>query len=227
MGPAGRDLLDLCDAVRDAAPMQRAITLLAACRGLPHDDAAALDIETFYTCLLDLCAARYGETLPARTRCVSCGAAADLELPVAALRQSPRPGEASLRAGGFSFRLPRAGDLLDLPADPDDARRLLLGRCMIGPHEWLDDGALDRIAAAMEEAAPHADVSVAHVCDACSATTEAMFDPALFLWAALSHRAELLADEVHALARAYHWSERDILALTPARRRRYLGRLDP
>lgn len=37
--------------------------------------------------------------------------------------------------------------------------------------------------------------------------------------------ADLLLTEVHALALHYHWSERDILALPRARRRRYLALL--
>lgn len=37
--------------------------------------------------------------------------------------------------------------------------------------------------------------------------------------------AERLFDEVHLLALHYHWAERDILALTAARRGRYLQRL--
>jgi hypothetical protein len=34
--------------------------------------------------------------------------------------------------------------------------------------------------------------------------------------------SERLFEEVHVLARHYHWSERDILALTATRRGRYL-----
>ena len=87
MLPANRSLLDLCDAVRDAAPIARAISLLAACTDIDEPDAAALEIGIFHARLLDLCQSHYGDTLPARARCAWCGTGADLELSIAALRQ--------------------------------------------------------------------------------------------------------------------------------------------
>jgi hypothetical protein len=226
MPPAGPNLLDLCDAVRDAPPIARAISLLAACSGIDEPDAAALDIGTFDARLLDLCQSRFGNTLPARMRCAGCGAEADLELPIAALRQPSGRTDASLQTNGVTFRLPRAADLLALPLDPDAARRALLVRCITSPQAAdTPDDILAAIAAAMADAAPQADVIIATPCDACGNTNEAMLDPTAFLWQSLAHGAQQLADEVHALAAAYHWSESDILALTSARRRRYLDRI--
>jgi hypothetical protein len=43
----------------------------------------------------------------------------------------------------------------------------------------------------------------------------------------LSHWAERCLDQVHTLARAYGWSEAQILALSPVRRACYLGRVLP
>lgn len=222
MLPAGRNLLDLCDAVSDAAPASRAIAILAACAQIDPRDAAALDIGTFHDRLLDLCQVRYGDTLPARVCCAACGVQADLELAMAALRQPPSVRDAILEADGIAFRLPSAADLLDLPPDADAARRTLLERCIMSAPAVIADAALDAVAAAMADAAPQADVIVAVGCAACGETTEALLDPAAFLWQALARRADALAGEVNALAAAYHWSEADILALTAARRRRYL-----
>ena len=225
MLPAGRDLLDLCDAVRDAPPASRAISILAACAAIGPGEAAALDVGSFHARMLDLCQARYGDILPARVRCAACGARADLELAMAALRQPPSRGDAVREAGGVAFRLPCAADLLDLPDDEAAARRTLLARCIVsGPAEMTDE-ALEAVAAAIEDAAPQADVIVAVACGACGETTEAMLDPAVFLWQSLARRADALADDVHALATAYHWSETDILALPATRRRRYLDRI--
>ncbi len=46
-----------------------------------------------------------------------------------------------------------------------------------------------------------------------------------FLLQELDARAVQLLEEVHALALHYHWSEREILALAPTRRERYLALL--
>ena len=35
-----------------------------------------------------------------------------------------------------------------------------------------------------------------------------------------------LIDDIHALARAYHWTEAEVLAVPPRRRRQYLDRIE-
>jgi hypothetical protein len=48
-------------------------------------------------------------------------------------------------------------------------------------------------------------------------------DTAALLWDEITARAGALLHEVHRLASAYGWSEAQILALSPARRARYLA----
>jgi hypothetical protein len=52
-----------------------------------------------------------------------------------------------------------------------------------------------------------------------------VFDTATYLLQELDARAARLLEEVHALAFHYHWSEREILAMAPTRRERYLSLL--
>ncbi len=54
---------------------------------------------------------------------------------------------------------------------------------------------------------------------------ERAFDVGGFLWEEIDVRARRLLDEVHALARSYCWSERQILELSETRRRAYLERV--
>jgi hypothetical protein len=49
-----------------------------------------------------------------------------------------------------------------------------------------------------------------------------MLDIERFLWAKINAVARRLLHEVHILAQVYHWSEAEILALTPTRRQFYL-----
>ena len=83
---------------------------------------------------------------------------------------------------------------------------------------------LERLEAALESADPHADLSLSLTCSACAATWTTPLDIASYLWVELEDRARQLLDEVHHLARAYGWSEREILSLTQERRTAYLER---
>ncbi len=80
----------------------------------------------------------------------------------------------------------------------------------------------DRIAALD----PQADIQLALSRPACGHRWQAAFDILSFLWTELGEWAARTLRDVHRLALAYGWSERDILALSPVRRRHYLGMLD-
>jgi len=53
------------------------------------------------------------------------------------------------------------------------------------------------------------------------------FDILTYLWSEIEDWAQRLLLEVHTLALAYGWSERDILAMSPRRRRLYLEMVGP
>jgi hypothetical protein len=73
------------------------------------------------------------------------------------------------------------------------------------------DSALDRLM-------PQATEMLESRCPECGMTTHARIEPLGFAFPKLSD----VLHQTHRIARAYHWSERDILALPSARRRRYL-----
>jgi hypothetical protein len=74
----------------------------------------------------------------------------------------------------------------------------------------------------MAEADPQAEVRIALSCPGCSNQWSSVFDIVAFLWGEIEDWAQRLLLEVHALASAYGWSERDIVAMGPRRRRFYL-----
>ncbi|WP_394326646.1 hypothetical protein [Streptomyces hygroscopicus] len=115
------------------------------------------------------------------------------------------------------------------------ARRALLARCVVSVHRSgqpvpadrlpaaeLPEPVQRRLAEAAERADPAADVTLNVACPACGAATRAELDIASYLWAELDHWARDLLLDVHLLATAYGWSEPQILALSPLRRRYYL-----
>ena len=81
------------------------------------------------------------------------------------------------------------------------------------------------ISRALDDADPCLDLALDLVCPGCDHAWSAAFDVGGFLWEEIDVRARRLLDEVHALARSYSWSERQILELSETRRRAYLERV--
>ena len=78
------------------------------------------------------------------------------------------------------------------------------------------------LAAAMAEADPQADLSLQFTCPDCHQQWEPVFDMARFVWQELHAWALRLLRDIDTLASSYHWSETDILAMSPRRRQAYL-----
>ncbi|GAA2302402.1 hypothetical protein [Streptomyces violaceusniger] len=121
------------------------------------------------------------------------------------------------------------------PTAASRARRALLARCIVSAHRSgqpvpvdrlpaaeLPEPVQRRLAEAAERADPAADVTLNVACPECGEATRAELDIASYLWAELDHWARDLLLDVHLLATAYGWSEPQILALSPLRRRYYL-----
>ena len=129
------------------------------------------------------------------------------------------------------FRLPTSRDLAEVvqaPTAPEGLRRLG-ERCIIevrgngnaNPGE-LRPGLVEAISRAMLEADPHAEITLAISCPDCGHALELLFDIAAFFWDELAAQARQLLREIDAIARAYGWSEQEILSLSARRRRSYL-----
>ncbi len=78
------------------------------------------------------------------------------------------------------------------------------------------------MAACIAEHDPQAELLLDLQCPACGARWQLVLDIVAFLWEELCSSAAGLLGEVDTLARAYAWSEREILALSPTRRRLYV-----
>ena len=214
-------LLAAADAAHAAAgsPGRAAAALLARAVG---EDVRGWSVSRRDAALCDVRRARFGERLTALASCPECGERVELSLSVDDVR--PRTDDDEVlpargpRGARYAFRHPTVGDVLDAAAidDPDAARALLVRRCLVQGRPRR--GAADALARALAGA----DTVVALTCPACAATWDAPFDPGAFLLSEIRAEAARLLGEVAALARAYGWSEEDVLALSPLRRRAYL-----
>ncbi|GLF93132.1 T4 family baseplate hub assembly chaperone [Streptomyces yaizuensis] len=184
--------------------------------------------------------ALFGERMQIRVACAGCGEEMEFDLDAAPPGADTPVPEGPLRVteGTWSveFRLPTVADVLAAASAPDreTARERLLERCAVtaahdgtpvpaaGLARLLPDTVRRRIARAAEEADPAAATTLDVRCPECSASTPAELDIASFLWTEVDHWARDLLLDVHLLATAYGWSEPEILALSPLRRRYYL-----
>jgi hypothetical protein len=225
--PAPTALLDMWERADRLSSTRRALALLSTAVGSGEWELLSIGIRD--GALLTLRERLFGPDVSAVVPCPQCGERQELSFTVDEVRAPPPATAAELRVSvdghEVAFRLPTSADLENLTAgiDVDRAAEVLLKACVLTaePAELSPE-----LVAAVEErmaaADPQAEVTLALCCDACGARWEAPFDIATFLWSEVDAWAWRLLGEVHQLARAYGWSERDVLALSPQRRRIYL-----
>ncbi|MGC9969990.1 MAG: phage baseplate protein [Bryobacteraceae bacterium] len=228
------EMLDAWDRASALGPARRALELLrAASPEEPPEALAALSIGTRDARLLTLREWFFGPRIEGQIRCRQCSENIEASFPIAHIRtraQEPASGF-EMTAGGtpIRFRLPDSTDLDwlerrqdELRSDPERARHLLLERCILaGPRE-LSERAESELVARMGELDPQAETRLAIECPACHHRGNVLFDVGGFLWQEIHAWARRMLREVHALASAYGWSEREIVSMSAARRAAYL-----
>jgi hypothetical protein len=238
--PSASQLLQTWERGAEASAAARGIGLLdASCEDLDMESLLALPLGQRDALLLDLRKRLFGRWMHGVAHCPACGATVEVDMDVDSLRQGVMLGVATsaamgatireLRVNGLSepihFRLPDSHDLLAMQASDDAAaaRRLLIQRCVIEVDgASLSGDAQSALARAMADADPQADLSLAFSCPDCRHQWEPPFDMARFLWQELHAWALRILRDVDTLARSYHWSEADILSMSPRRRQAYL-----
>lgn len=237
--PTPAQLLQVWERGGEASAAARGL-LLMGCGDVEHSAAelAALPLGRRDAMLLELRERLFGSTLEVIAACPHCGATVEATFRCDDLRLPPPAAEAPVPEHGASdgrvrFRLPDSSDLLALEGcrDADAARALLLERCLLQAEgddvHGLPADLQAEIAAAMALADPQADLQLAFRCPDCEHAWQPLFDVARFLWQELHAWALRMLREVDTLAQAYHWSEAEILALSPRRRQAYLDLCAP
>lgn len=223
---AGRHVIDL--------------SLQILMRALPEADPQELErlpLGSRDALLLGVRRATLGDRLAASDVCPACGTAIELELSCTALAAgggTPRP-EWSVEKSGYRLTL-RPLDSLDAAAaaastDDATAHSTLLARSIVSAErhgEVVTSGDLpaDVTIAAAESIAtedPCAEITLDMWCPACRYAWKNVLDVASFVCSEFVAAAQRLMIDVHALARAYAWTEAQILALSDQRRAAYLG----
>jgi hypothetical protein len=138
--------------------------------------------------------------------------------PAEGLEASAEPGWYALQGTAVVFRLPSGADQLAIAFHPEGEEEL--ARRCIRP-AGLAPPLREQVEAAMEALAPHLHSELEGPCPECGATVRAVFDPQRYVLQELRAQAARLYEELHLLARSYHWTEETILALPRHRRAAY------
>jgi hypothetical protein len=124
-------------------------------------------------------------------------------------------------------RAPHSLDLAaTVAAGPDAGLATILQRCITvldgDPLPAIDDALVAEVSQRIAALDPVAEILIQLQCPDCDAAWSESLDVVEQIWAGVQARARRLLREVDVLARAYGWSERQILSLSHARRQAYL-----
>jgi hypothetical protein len=215
----------------------RALAALSVWSGEALDESLPLDEMT--TRLLRLRAEMFGPELEYFATC-TCGEQLEFAAPIEALLAAdvPPPGEESLIVttpcdGELSLRcrVPSVDAITQALASPVP-RRALFEWCVEvadaaspTPIGQLGDDVVDEVEAWLDEHHPMLDIALDVECPECGSRWREAVDVAGHVWGDIDLEVRRLLSEVAILARTYHWSEPEILAMSKQRRAHYLEAL--
>lgn len=224
------ELIEISERGARLGNASRALLLLEAGGEIDAQDAAALPLGARDRLLLRLRAALFGERMVAQQQCAACGENYELSLCAADVGLGDLPTSATapclhLDDDGTPYRVRAltAGDMVAAEAAPDVAAALTMLLRRAAPDAPGDAVTAARISETVEALDPDAEVLLSARCPACGHGVEHALDVPAFVWREIEQRVPRILREVADLARLYHWSERDILAMPAARRRFYLS----
>lgn len=238
------ELLDVWEAGSSQTTVERALALIASAEpDVPVEKLARLSVGERDRRLFLLRKETFGDTLALTASCPACAeqVEANVRIDDLLLDGAWRTGNpacsdrqeclSSTAGHEVRFRLPNSIDLAAVAeAEGDDAALRLLASCVVEARrggeavavDALPDDVVTAVADRMSELDPQADVELALRCPSCAHAWVAPFDIVTFFWSEIHYWAQRILREVHALARAYAWSERDILRMSARRRQAYL-----
>jgi hypothetical protein len=206
-------------------PVEQALLVLAACGGEAPEELAALPLGERDARLFAVYKQLFGPDLEAFGECADCGERLEYSVDAREFRQSTPAAEGTELVSGdrvLHVRRLNSTDLLEVreAATDNEARRRLAERAVDTP--GLSEAEVDAVSVRLAEADPQAELLIALHCPACRSANQVVLAIDQFLWTKIAWLAKRLLREVHVLASAYGWSEREILSLSAVRRRRYL-----
>lgn len=238
------EMLNIWEQCLNQPLLQKALVLLVAV--FPDEQAESLAILTIGQRdrrLLQLRASLFGQQLLTTALCPRCNeciewqsSIADYLIPDDKENKTKIENEFKTHNYFFRFRLPNSLDLAAVIEckNTQTARQLLLSRCLLHIEhsgsscrvDQLPEPIIEKLNQQIEALDPQAEIRINLSCPECSHQWDVLFDIASFLWTEINDWAEHMLQTVHKLAKAYGWSEREVLNLSPVRRELYLGMVE-
>ncbi len=210
---------------------KRGVALLrAAGDGRSPGELLQLPVGVRDGSLLALRQATFGDEVRAFVACSACSEHLEFEFRISEVAGDAlaAPGDVlEVERDGvvLAFRLPSSEDLIAAAAGGtiEDARRELIARCVISAsHDEVPEELLSAMAERILACDPSAEIGFTLECPSCGTASSAMLEIAELLWSEVAAQARRLIEDVDTIARHYHWTERDILAMSSRRRNAYL-----
>ena len=214
MTPTANDVLQVWDLGQNQPAWQKALLMLAPCLSdLTLAELLSLPLGRRNALLLELRRRMLGPTMHCLVYCPECREPLEFSMQTVEFLV---PEEALIAEPSLTSRnLALAAAAHDL-----DAARLCLEQ---GARTQLQPGAeADAAYAKLLPVHASADLRVVLECAAGGHVWSASFDIVSFLWVELEELARSLLEDVRSLARTFGWPEREILAMSAARRKYYL-----
>jgi hypothetical protein len=234
------ELLEVWEYSLNQTLLQKTLHLLSlACPDIDSDSIAKLSIGERDSRLLLFREWMFGSRLSNVADCPRCSERSEWEINIGDIRLQSSHNQISSKEFTFEvddfrirFRLPNSVDISEVivnSAEETDPLTLL-SRCILEAHckdkafsvDNLPDHVLKALNHRMEEEDPQADIKMTLTCPYCSHKWDAQFDIASYLWTEIDNWAERTLLSIHKLAKAYGWSEQNILNISPVRRQFYL-----
>jgi hypothetical protein len=220
-----------------------------------EQDVSELSLGDRETLLLHARRLTFGGEIECMLPCPECGERMDFQLQVERLLTPheagapPRYFEETMETGGerfrVRFRVPSGADLEDALRVPKRKPREAVQAVLARSVEWVRSegtpengsagttisiqqwsaGLAARIGERMADLDPQAETALQLTCPACQHSFTTSFDIGDYFFRELRARELCRYQEVHQLALAYHWSETEILSMSPRKRQIYLDLL--
>jgi len=232
------DVWDQASGKKSEAQTQLLLSLIES--GTPAEPLSNLTIGERNHRLLELRQQLFGSKLEAYVECPKCDQALDLVFSTDQFgfdRARDLPAEQVIESGAItaSVRLPNGHDLIALAniETAEEGRALLFSRCLSDLRKdghaakitELDEDDLSALETLIAELDPRMELLFDLNCPACANQWQAPLEVDVYLWHEFDTHARELLENIHLLARAYGWSESEILAMSEKRRRYYVERL--
>ncbi|MES9901723.1 MAG: hypothetical protein ABW168_03455 [Sedimenticola sp.] len=230
-------LLLLNDLSSTTSPTEWSVRALRIAHpSLSEDEIMVMPMGTRDTLLMDIRSATFGPRLTAQQKCNACTEVFEISITAEEVGLV-QGGESDTSyhqtvdtdRGRIDIRAVMVGDLIAVEhiADEKKAAQTLARRICSSEMVQIDERDMEVVTKATENLDPRADIWITANCPECGTDQHFMFDVTGYFQTEIERSAHRLMHEVAEIASVYHWSERDILAMAPARRRFYLQEATP